>query len=222
MEEQILFVPNSFQIALFFSQEYSLKKLSIAMKISEVFQDIFSKDPSIPDIPLNTSVPADFPQILFRDENAGHLVVTNQRADLVLLCNDTVMISNIPDLALRLASCFDIHEIVRFGLVCNYKINEEISLSDIRKNFLSDEMLHNQVTGFSIGWTKSIKLSRYESTQFVNYVSSSLGNYVVVDHNTNPQEKLYLDNLQDIKNLTIEVMQYLGDGLNATIDWSSN
>lgn len=214
------FVPINCQIALFFSPGYQFKNLVVASKINDKFVDVFSQEPSVNNFPSNIPVPEEMPRIVLQEDKIGQIIITANRADLVINISETQKLDNIPDHMEKFASCFNVGQIIRMGLICNYKTNKNVV--DIKKRYIIDGKLSG-INGMLLGWIKKITIKNEEINQFVNFnlIEPTINETIVtVDHNTTQGKLLRFTEASELKELSQDIMRQVGDDINGLLEWS--
>ena len=213
-----VFIPSYCQIALFFSEGCNLKVLSAAEEFIKNFRGVFSKEPIVNPSSKNVNLP----RITLVENDVGQLSVSNVRADLYLFLNKNLGLNDVPKMANLFARCFSIKDIINFGLLCVYDVDRNISISDIKNQYV----LSNKFSGisdFQISWARKVSVDICDiamAKRFVNFCASENGGcYFIVDHNTKSNVTCRFNVSDDIEELARLFLKHLESDLYDTLEW---
>jgi hypothetical protein len=212
------------QAAFFFTSDFQMRPLVLAGKISEKLSSVFSVDPSTVPYPPNIALPLEIPRVVLQGDPNGQITVSSLRADVIfnLQTNSDIkplLSKHISDFS----DCFESTQIIRLGLVFQFKLIGEDVLTTVRNEYI----LPGKIDGAAelyFGWMNKLQVNGIPSNRLVNYICNSLpspneNGTLTVDTNTIPEAMLDLKT-EEIKKYVDECLRQYGSDMDAFIKCS--
>jgi len=188
--------PISLHIALFFSSNTIYKAADLAEEVSKELSDVISNKPDVIDLP--PEAPIELPDIFFKNDEIGQLLISRARANCTLLLKSNVDFDYIRKISVyieRLANCLVDKgniRIVRIGIVLTCSTDQSITMELVKSKFISNEKL-SETCDLELAWLRRVKLGNLNLNRWVRLDFSALSeidNRIVIDINTLADEEL--------------------------------